>query len=83
VTFCVVSSPELPDHIAETAEISYFRFHGRIGWYKYNYADEELKEWAEAIKKTKSKECFIYFNNDYNAYAVANCKKLGEFLQAS
>jgi len=41
VTFCVVSSPELPDHIAETAEISYFRFHGRIGWYKYNYADEE------------------------------------------
>ncbi|MDH5466436.1 MAG: DUF72 domain-containing protein [Candidatus Aminicenantes bacterium] len=83
VTFCVISSPELPDHIAETAEISYFRFHGRIGWYKYNYADEELKEWAEAIKKTKSKECFIYFNNDYNAYAVANCKKLGEFLQAS
>ena len=83
VTFCVVSSPELPDHIVETAEASYFRFHGRIGWYKYNYTDEELKEWAEAIKKTKSKECFIYFNNDYRAYAVANCKRLGEYLQAS
>jgi uncharacterized protein YecE (DUF72 family) len=82
VIFCVVSSPELPDHIVETAKTSYFRFHGRIGWYKYNYTDEELKEWAEAIKKTKSKECFIYFNNDYHAYAVANCKKLDEYLQA-
>ena len=83
VIFCVVSSPELPDHVVETAETSYFRFHGRIGWYKYNYTDEELKDWAEAIKKTKSKECFIYFNNDYHAYAVANCKTLGEFLEAS
>jgi len=82
VIFCVVSSPELPDHIVETAETSYFRFHGRIGWYKYNYTDEELKDWAEAIQKTKSKDCFIYFNNDYHAYAVANCKKLGEYLQA-
>lgn len=82
VIFCVVSSPELPDDIVETAETSYFRFHGRIGWYKYNYTDEELKDWAEAIKKTKSKERFIYFNNDYHAYAVANCKKLGEYLRA-
>lgn len=82
VIFCVVSSPQLPDHIVETAETSYFRFHGRIGWYKYNYTDEELKDWAEAIQKTKSKECFIYFNNDYHAYAVANCKKLGEYLRA-
>ncbi len=83
VIFCVVSSPQLPDLIVETAETSYFRFHGRIGWYKYNYTDEELKDWAEAIQKTKSKECFIYFNNDYHAYAVANCKKLIEYLQAS
>lgn len=82
VIFCVVSSPELPDDTVETAETSYFRFHGRIGWYKYNYTDEELKDWAEAIKKTKSKERFIYFNNDYHAYAVANCRKLGEYLRA-
>ena len=81
VTFCVVSSPKLPDTIIETAETSYFRFHGRIGWYKYNYSDDELKEWAEAIRKTEVQECFIYFNNDYHAYAVRNCQKLGEFLK--
>jgi uncharacterized protein YecE (DUF72 family) len=81
VTFCVVSSPKLPDNIVETAETSYFRFHGRIGWYKYNYSDDELKEWAGAIKKIEAQECFIYFNNDYHAYAVGNCQKLGEFLK--
>lgn len=80
VIFCVVSAPELPEHIIETAETSYYRFHGRIGWYKYNYSDAELKQWAEAIKKTKAKECYIYFNNDYQAYAVSNCRQLGEFL---
>ncbi len=80
VIFCVVSSPQLPEHIVETAAVSYFRFHGRIGWYKYNYTDDELKEWAEALKKIKAKEVFIYFNNDYHAYAVGNCKTLREFL---
>jgi len=79
--FCIVSSPELPETIVETQDISYFRFHGRIGWYKYNYSDGELKEWAEAIKKTKSKEAYIYFNNDYHAYAVQNCLRLAEFLK--
>ena len=80
--FCVVSSPQLPEDIIETAETIYFRFHGRIGWYKYNYSDEELKEWAEAIKRIKTKECFIYFNNDYHAFAAENCKKLEEYLQS-
>lgn len=80
--FCVVSSPKLPESIIETAETSYFRFHGRIGWYKYDYSDDELKNWAESIKKTKAKECYIYFNNDYQAFAVANCKKLKGFLQS-
>jgi hypothetical protein len=81
VTFCVVSAPELPDHIVETSETSYFRFHGRIGWYKYNYSEEELKDWAEAIKKTRAKECYAYFNNDYQAHAIWNCKKLSELLK--
>lgn len=83
VTFCIVSSKKVPNTIVETAETSYFRFHGLTGGYRYNYSDEELKEWAEAIKKTKAKECYVYFNNDYHAYAVSNCKKLSELLQKS
>lgn len=83
VTFCVVSSKQVPKTIVETSETSYFRFHGLTGGHTYNYPDEELKEWAEAIKGIKSKECFVYFNNDYRAYAVSNCKKLGELIYAS
>jgi uncharacterized protein YecE (DUF72 family) len=80
VTFCVVSSPQLPEHIVETAAASYIRFHGRMGWYKYNYGDDELRDWAEALKKIKAKEVFIYFNNDYHAYAAGNCRSLRKFL---
>lgn len=79
--FCVVSSPDLPDTVVETAETSYFRFHGRVGWYKYNYSDEELSRWAGAIKQTQARECYIYFNNDYKAYAVSNALKLASLLQ--
>jgi uncharacterized protein YecE (DUF72 family) len=83
IIFCVVSAPELPDRIVETSEISYYRFHGRIGWYKYNYSEEELEDWSEAIKKTKAKECYAYFNNDYQAHAIWNCKRLSELLSTS
>jgi uncharacterized protein YecE (DUF72 family) len=81
VIFCVVSSKKVPSTTVETTETCYFRFHGLTGGYRYFYTDEELKEWAEKIKKMKAKECYIYFNNDYQAYAVANSKKLGESLQ--
>ena len=82
VTFCVVSSPELPEQMVETAATSYLRFHGRRGWYTDNYTDDELKDWAGALKTAKAKEVFIYFNNDYHAFAVRNCRTLREFLEA-
>lgn len=79
--FCTVSSIKVPKTVIETAETCYFRFHGLTGGYRYSYSEEDLKDWAEAIKKTKAKECYVYFNNDYNAHAVYNCKTLGKLLQ--
>lgn len=81
VTFCTVSSTKVPKTAVETAETAYFRFHGITGGYRHLYEDEELKEWAEAIKGIRAKECYIYFNNDYHAHAVENSKKLRELLQ--
>ncbi len=81
VTFCVAIFGQGPSHDIETAETAYFRFHGLTGGYRYNYTDEELKEWASVIKTSGAKEAYIYFNNDYQAYAVANCLKLKEFLE--
>ena len=81
VVFCAVSSAKVPKTVVETAESAYFRFHGLTGGYKYSYSEEELEKWAETIRKTKVRECFVYFNNDYHAYAVENCRTLREFLQ--
>jgi uncharacterized protein YecE (DUF72 family) len=81
VIFCTVSSAKVPPTVVETADSAYFRFHGLTGGYRYNYADEELEKWAETIKKTKAKECFVYFNNDYHAHAVENCRRLRKLLQ--
>ncbi len=78
--FCVVSSGQVPKTPVETSGIAYFRFHGLTGGYRYNYSDEELAEWADTIRKAKASVRYVYFNNDYRAYAVNNCLKLMELL---
>ena len=80
-TFCIVSSPNLPEDFIKTNDIVYIRFHGKQRWYGSNYGDKELKDWAEKIKKSKAKIIYAYFNNDFNAYAVFNALKLKKFLK--
>ena len=81
ICFCSISSPKLPEDLIKTSDFGYVRFHGKEGWYNYDYSDKELKEWAEKIKQAQFKECFIYFNNDYNAYAPKNALTLKEMLK--
>jgi len=88
-------SSGLPEEIITTSDTYYIRFHGRDDWYSYNYSEEELRRWAEKIKalevgsrnRGNSKitppeklKIFIYFNNDYEAYAPENCKRLRELI---
>lgn len=80
VIFCTVSSTKVPKTVVKTAESCYFRFHGLTGGYKYRYSEEELAIWAESIKETKAEEIYVYFNNDYRAYAVQNCQTLQKLL---
>jgi uncharacterized protein YecE (DUF72 family) len=80
VTFCTVSSAQVPKTSVETSAVAYFRFHGLTGGYRHDYSEDELREWAETIKNVRAGECYAYFNNDYQAHAVGNCRKLGELL---
>jgi uncharacterized protein YecE (DUF72 family) len=80
VGFCVVSSQKVPATAVVTSAIAYFRFHGLRGGFRYKYTDAELAPWAETIRASGCKEAYVYFNNDYQAHAVENCRKLGEFL---
>ncbi len=82
VTFCSVSSKKVPGKLVQTSETGYLRFHGLTGGYRYDYTEEELKSWAEEIKKSNIKEWFIYFNNDYRAYAIKNSHTLKKFLES-
>ncbi|RLE38850.1 DUF72 domain-containing protein [Candidatus Woesearchaeota archaeon] len=75
IIYCIVSGPNLPLDFKLTAKTGYFRLHGR-SWYNYNYGKKELTEFAGKIKKLKAKDFYIYFNNDYNAYAIKNCEML-------
>jgi uncharacterized protein YecE (DUF72 family) len=70
----------LPEDFVKTYKAIYVRFHGKKIWYGSNYSDEELREWSKKIKQSKA-DAYVYFNNDFNAYAVYNALKLKEFLE--
>lgn len=78
---CVVSAPDLPEEFVKTAKDVYIRFHGKKSWYGSNYNKGELKEYARKIKRLKARNNWVYFNNDYHAYAVKNCLELKKMLE--
>jgi hypothetical protein len=39
----------LPDDLIRTADEVYVRFHGPKRWYRHDYSDEELADWATKI----------------------------------
>ena len=79
-TFCIVSSAKVPADAALTSDTAYFRFHGLTGGYRHDYSEEELRHWAGVIRATDTPETFVYFNNDYEARAVRNARRLREIL---
>jgi uncharacterized protein YecE (DUF72 family) len=78
--FCACSGPGLPDQLIKTADEIYVRFHGVDRWYLYDYSDAELQVWADRIRQSGATRVWAYFNNDYNANAPKNAKRLIELL---
>lgn len=78
--FCSCSAPRLPDDLIKTADEIYVRFHGPERWYKHDYSKEELEDWAERIRASGAKHAWIYFNNDFQAYALKNARMLQRLL---
>lgn len=77
-----------------TADIAYYRFHGRNkeNWlkknaetalrYSYDYSDEELKEFIPhiVISAKMAKETFLMFNNCHGAKAIRNAERMKVLL---
>jgi uncharacterized protein YecE (DUF72 family) len=65
-----------------TADFTYIRFHGEGGSYASKYTDNELKIWANKIRKWQKSgiEIYAYFNNDVAGFAVENAKSLVDLV---
>lgn len=79
--FCSISGPRFPENLIRTADQIYIRFHGKDRWYRYNYSAAELAEWAGKIRASGASTAWIYFNNDRDAHAIRNARKLRALLR--
>jgi len=84
VAYVNVDEPLLPPEVHFTADLTYFRWHGRGEkiWFDYHYRKDELEPWVPKVKEAsqKVKKVVGYFNNHYHAYAPENCLYLIERL---
>ena len=80
ILFCSCSGPRLPDPVIKTAEDIYIRFHGVERWYRHDYSHEELTDWARRIRDARAGRVWIYFNNDFDGYAIKNATTLRDLL---
>jgi len=95
IGFCIVDEPKLPNLMPylpkTTAEIGYFRFHGRNpNWfnvpikvrYDYLYREEELKEFVPGIQEVSQRttKTLIFFNNCYSGSAAKNAAQMAKLL---
>lgn len=81
----VITADFTPHHFYQNgAGFTYLRFHGNQSLYGSCYNKEELREWAEKIKKWQKNglDVYAYFNNDAQGYAVRNAKELKELVSS-
>lgn len=77
ITFCGMSHPALPDDVIENAPDIYYRFHGVPLLYRSSYSTEFLQKVVNSVKAdTSAKAGWFYFNNDYDATAIENGKRM-------
>ena len=80
VSFCGMSHPELPSDVIQNTKNLYYRFHGVPNLYSSKYDTAVLKKFYDEVENGgKTKQAFIYFNNDIGGSAVSNARTMKEF----
>ncbi len=80
IAFCIADSAgRYPFHEAVTADFVYIRLHGSQKLYASNYSETEIRRWAEKIASW-NRPAYVYFDNDFDAYAVFNALELKKHL---
>jgi uncharacterized protein YecE (DUF72 family) len=66
-----------------TADWTFVRFHagtrGTRGT-RGNYSESELREWADRLLSWPVRQAFVYFNNDWEGFALRNALRLKDLL---
>ncbi|MCX7788039.1 MAG: DUF72 domain-containing protein [Spirochaetes bacterium] len=81
--FCESDSPRSRPLGWITSPVAYLRLHGRSKWYSHRYSHEELHEicsWVQRAVASGARDIYIFFNNDFHAYAPQNAQELKELL---
>lgn len=82
ISLCSIDSPTFREKYFYTSNPFYLRFHGSKNLYSSLYTGEELKKAVDFIKREvpENSDIFIFFNNDFNAYALQNAREISSML---
>lgn len=78
------SGKRFPYYETVTADFVYLRFHGPEKLYASDYDESDLHQYAEKIINwlKADHEVWVFFNNDFNGFAVKNALKLNELVHS-
>jgi uncharacterized protein YecE (DUF72 family) len=82
VALVIGDDPERPFQTYEfTTDFTFIRMHGGKAGRFGNYSDREVGVWAERVREwRRDREVFVYYNNDWNAYAINNARLLTKLV---
>jgi uncharacterized protein YecE (DUF72 family) len=79
--FCIYELEHHQSPVVETADFIYVRLHGPGDKYQGSYSKSALKQRAKQCKEwARTKDVFVYFDNDQKGYAAFNALQLLEIL---
>jgi len=82
ISFCGMSHPALPVDVVVNTPTAYYRFHGIPDLYKSKYDFSTLQKTFEEIETNpKTKEAYVYFNNDIDAAAISNAYQMQSYME--
>lgn len=84
VAWVSADSSRYHNAVHQTADFSYFRFHGPEGLYSSGYSEEQLAGWAKIVLESlEIGDSYCFFNNDFGGFAVKDAVRLSKIAGSS
>jgi len=83
IGWVISDSSKYPRSDTATSDFVYFRLHGPDKMFASKYTENQLEQLSEKIKKWQKsgKNVYVYFNNDFQAYAIENAISLKKYCK--